>query len=48
MKEYWIKYALHSGHESIVIMPSKLKLAFWLLRHAWHCTSIKITVMWDA
>jgi len=47
MKEYWVKFRLHNGHESVVIMPSKLKLCLWLLRHAWLCSSIAITTMWD-
>ena len=47
MKDYWIKYRLHNGHESIVIMPTKLKVLFWLLRHARSCTSISITIMLD-
>ena len=47
MNEYWIKYRLKKGHESIVIMPSKLKVFFWLLRHASQCSSISITVMLD-
>lgn len=47
MNEYWIRYRLNNGHESMVIMPSKLKVLFWLLRHASQCTSISITVMLD-
>lgn len=47
MNEYWIKYRLKSGGESLVIMPSKLKVLFWLLRHACKCTSISITAMLD-
>lgn len=48
MKEYWIKFRLSNGHECIVIMPSKLKVFLWLLRHARHCSCITITVMWDS
>ena len=48
MKEYWIKYRHRNGHEGIVVMPSAMKLCWWLLRHGWQCSSITITAMWDA
>ena len=48
MKEYWVRFRLKNGHDSLVILPSKAKLFWWILRHLWYCDSIKITVMWDA
>ena len=47
MKEYWVRFRLKNGHDSLVILPSKLKLFWWLFRHLWHCSSVKITVMWE-
>lgn len=47
MKEYWINFRLKNGHESIVVMPSKLKVFLWLLRYGWNCTRISISVMLD-
>lgn len=47
MYEYWVKFKLSNGHESLVILPSKLKVFFWLLRHIRYCNSVSITVMLD-
>ena len=44
MREYLIRYVTEDGIEGLVSMPSFWKLLFWMIRKAWKCRLIVISL----
>lgn len=40
MIEWYVRFILADGEERLVVLPSRLRLILWLLKHLWRCRYI--------